>query len=301
VIGFTLDNRRLNRFLLLVEICYASAIIPSILGSFDGRRNAATDAENAGRLARPGQTKQHCGGPARSRTLVRIPANRKARPPESRALTERVRMPQDRVRSARSRSQTTPRKARRRECLPSRQKSEFADALLAVRGDAGGERGVRGCSLKFYTEEGSLGSAGKNTAVLAAGDRSNFRTASTRERRTQLQCGKLLCRDRAVAVLAIEQHAEHQLIARQDAASAHLLVRRGAPLSSRNAPRSSDAEPAEGCFERRPSRRFEALRIAQGQRPFYEANSFNGSVEDKSAKEPPLRISGENRYYHRLV
>ena len=46
------------------------------------------------------------------------------------------------------------------------------------------------------------------------------------------------------------------------------------------------------------SMRFDA---PKGTDAYYEPNSFNGPVEDKSAQEPPLRISGDaERYNHRI-
>ncbi len=102
-------------------------------------------------------------------------------------------------------------------------------------------------------------------------------------------------------VLAVQHRARHRLLAGQNAASAHLLLRRCASLPAGNALRGAACQyaalPRQYYHKDGPMRFF-----ANNPNPdaYYEPNSFNGPVERPETAEPPLRISGDaDRYDHR--
>ena len=120
--------------------------------------------------------------------------------------------------------------------------------------------------------------------------------------RAQQESGELFPGDRARRLLAVERRAGHFLVARQDAASAHLLLCGCASLSARHALRSAAGEriemPVHHYHKDGPMRFFPAK--TGNVDAFYEPNSFNGAAQDERFAEPPLPISGDaDRYNHR--
>ena len=107
-----------------------------------------------------------------------------------------------------------------------------------------------------------------------------------RRPRAEPQSGKLFRRDRAVGIQPLEHRPRHQLLARQDAAGAHLsptptrIVIASAP-GTRSCRSTRRKSPVAHLQSRRPDERFDAP--TKGTDAFYEPNSFNGP------KQNPIR------------
>ena len=109
--------------------------------------------------------------------------------------------------------------------------------------------------------------------------------------------------DRAGRLLAVEHRAGHRLLARQDAAGAHLLLCRRAPLPARHALRGAARQPPAVPGAPLPQGRADAVLPAARpatRTPTTSRTRSAAPVEDKRFAEPPLKISGDaDRYNHR--
>jgi hypothetical protein len=113
------------------------------------------------------------------------------------------------------------------------------------------------------------------------------------------ETGELFRRGRAGRLRAVEHRAGYQLLARQNVAVPHLLLRRrhryrlGSP-NYNSLPVNRPRCPVH-TYNRDGFMRFDGN---YGNAPNYEPNTFGGPVEDHRFKELPLKISGDADRYN---
>ena len=131
------------------------------------------------------------------------------------------------------------------------------------------------------------------------------RLSADRSRRDgiQPQSGKLFRRDRAGRLLAVQHRARHRLLARQDAAGAHLLLCRCPPSSPRHALRDAAGESrrsARCTTITRTGRCASTATDTATSTPITSRIRSTARWRIGRCAEPPLKISGDaDRYDHR--